>query len=278
MENFFKFGFLKNFALISLIGLVTLSCSKNFYDELADKEDEDALFFDAKAALDEQNYSQAITLINSLSDDYKTGRDVKFTLASAYAGRCGLNFIDLAENLGSAGATGLFGLLMQAFPGSTDAAITDCIAAEDTIESVATDPGVRTVDENLLMAFISLTKIGVVVNRYADTNDDGSPDGGFDHCSNTDFPEADVRQVGTGFSHAVLSLTAAGTSVGGDSLTALTDVCAADPNLATLCTITDPAVFDANAVKGIRAAVAANELVGIGSCANTVANCFLACP
>ena len=268
----------KTILVVTLSLLFSLSCSKNFYDELADKEEDDAVYFEAQKALDDLNYSQAILLIQSLGADYQTRRDVNFTLASAFAGRCGLNFISLAETLSDASATGLFGIIMQGFPGSSDNSIADCISAESVINTVESDPTLRTVDENLLMAFVAFSKIGVILNRYADSDDDGSPDGGFDHCSNADFPEADVRQIGTGIGNAVLSLGSAGSTVGGSSLTALTDLCAADPLLNSLCTITDPAVFDANGVKAIRAAATANEFIGIGACNNTVVNCFLACP
>ncbi len=261
-----------------VLALLTSACTKNFFDELADKEDEDAVYFQAQRELDDLNYGQAIILIQSLSADYQSRRDVSFTLASAFAGRCGLNFIDLANELQSASATGLFGLLMDAFPGGTDTKISDCVAAETVIQNLESDATLRTVDENLLMAFVSFAKIGVVINRYADTDDDGSPDGGFDHCSNTDLPETNVREVGTGVANAVISLGAAGSSVAGASLTSLTDLCAADPALADLCTITDKSLFDANGVKGIRAAIASTDFVGIGSCPSDVATCFLACP
>lgn len=249
------------------------ACSENLFDEIADKDTPEAVFFAAKQEINSQNYGAAIILLTSLDPTFLTVRERVPIHASAYSGRCGLVFLTLLTNLQNAAASAtVFGTLMAAFPGALAANADDCIQAETIMDALG-DESERTGDENLLMAFNSLAKIGTILSSLADTDDDGTADAAFDQCDDTDFPEARVRELGAGLAVAILSLTAVGTSYVDDTLSDVTAFCAIDPNLNSFCTATDPASFSANEVQALRYAVGSNDL-GVDSCGG---NNFTAC-
>lgn len=267
--------------LIILISMLNLSCGKNALSEMAKKDDPAAIEFEAYRLLNDQDYTGALNKIAELPTDTQAKREIQFLKASAYAGRCGLNFVSTVLALTQMGSSTLFTLLMRTYQNSTASTINDCISAESTITGVASAAANRTTDENLLMAFVSLSKIGAVLNTYADTDHSGTVDAGFDQCSNAVFPDAQVRQVGTGIAHLYLSLSQAGTSVGGGSLASVLTSCASYP----FCSNTDPSSYTAAEVKAIRTFTAAQDdgsggtLLGVGDCASspaTLANCV--CP
>lgn len=262
-----------------------LSCtSSNVLSAFAKKDTNEALLKSAKIHIDKSEWVEALAQFDDMSTDYLALRDVKVIKASAYAGKCGLNLLALAEGLSGSLSSLLFKFLMQQYPGATTTNRDDCKSAELLIKEISTDATQRTLDENLLMSFLSFAKIGVILSAHADaTTVDGEPDAGWDACTDdaANFPEVSVREVGSGLAIALTSLTAVGgsSSIGGGQLTSFTDVCnnleAINPSL-NFCAITDPSNFDANHITAIRSLVQANEFVGIGSCNNTLSNCL--CP
>jgi hypothetical protein len=250
--------------------LVTSSCAKNLFDELADKKDPKAVVFEAKKALNKRRYAEAIQILEELDPAYLAKRDVAFILASAYVGRCGLNFIRFLGNLQNDAGSGFFGMLMGAFPQAVVDDIDFCVTAEQIIQNVVDDPVDRTLDENFLMLFVSFAKIGVALNAVADTDDDGSVDVGFNHCSAASISNNNVAEVGTGFANALISLTYVGSLLGGD-LSSLTQACddlvAINPQLAVICTLTDKTQYTQNMLLALRAVIGSQSF-GIGSCTN----------
>lgn len=252
------------------LGLIILfllaSCSKNIFDEIADKETPAAIYFQAKREINKGNYSLAITLLESLDDSYLQVRERVPVYASAYAGRCGLVFLTLLDNIQNAGSGSVLVTLMSGFPGALASHVTDCMRAETILESLGGITA-RSSDENLLMAFVSLAKIGAILASLADTDRNGTADAGFNQCDATDLPEAMVREVGAGIAVTLLSLTAVGTSYVDDAMADITSLCQLNPNLAAVCTNIDPAVFTAPQVQALRYAIGSNDF-GVNSCGN----------
>ncbi len=244
--------------------IFNLGCSKNLFDEIADKDTPEAIFFQAKQEINNRNYSQAILLLESLDPLFMSERSRVPILASAYAGRCGLEFLSLLTNLQNISSSTVMGTLMGAFPLALASQVDDCIEAENILSSLG-DASARLGDENLLMAFNSFSKIGTILSSLADTDGDGVVDAGFDQCDNTDLPEAMVRQIGTGIANTLLSLASIGTNYVDDAVNDVTALCALDPNLNVFCTATDPTSFTAIEVQFLRYAIGSSD-VGINSC------------
>ncbi len=252
----------------SFILLVALGCSENIFDEIADKDTNEAKFFAAKQRLNERAYSEAIDILESIEPVYLQARDRIPVYASAYSGRCGLEFLTLLESLQntSGGSQTLFTLLMGAFPGALPTNVQDCMNAEEIIEFIG-DESARNGDENLLLAFNSLAKIGTILSSLADTDDNGSADATFDQCNNTDFPDEMVRELGHSLGLTIVSLQAIGTDYIEGATDEVQALCQADNNdyLEVFCQAVEPEDFNSNEVQALRLAIGSSD-IGIDSC------------
>ena len=279
-----KFSF-----LITL--LLTTSCS-NILDEFAKKDTDEALLYEAYKNMNSGLWDLAIGNFEDMSADYLTKREVKIQYAKAYAGRCGLDLLQLFEDLSSNLSTGrLYVLLMTALSGATVTEADDCAQAESIMLSISQLASSRTGEENTTLAFISFAKMGAIFSAFADeTTPDGTTDADFNGCSNTVSPgisESYVREIGIGLAIASTSLTEAinsGGLSGADELTIANQTCTA---LATLgsqydfCDETDPDNLTADQVKAIRWTMVDNQVLGLGgatSCDLSGVNCPVVCP
>lgn len=253
----------KNIFLI-LFFIFTLVACENIFDEVAKKDTEQALFYEAKLKLNARDYSGAIAIMQSLDPVFLARRDVSLVYASAFSGRCGLEFVELVQDLSNMGSATLFLFLMNTFVGGTDEKITDCLAAEARLKDIGNQTQ-RTSDENILMGFSSLTKVGTIVSRYADLNSDGITDPAFDHCSTAEFPDSAVREVGTGMANAILSIAAVASDISSDALANITNSCNLTSELNVFCTNTDPSVYSALEVSALRQLIGSSDS-GIGAC------------
>ncbi len=114
---------MKKFLFIFLIA----GCSGNIFDETAKTNTPAAIYYQAQLKMNDGDYNTAIALLQSLGPTYLSQRDVALVYASAYSGRCGLNFVNLITQLESVGsANTIFIYFMQLFPGGTDLKIADC--------------------------------------------------------------------------------------------------------------------------------------------------------
>lgn len=260
-----KIDYFQKIAL-GLIVLLLFGCTENLLDEIADKDTNDARYFQAKMEINDRDYAAAIALLESIDASYLTVRERVPVYASAYAGRCGLEFLTLLDSLQNGGSNTIFSILMAGFPGATIAEnLVDCLQSQSILAGIG-DQDARDGDENLLMAFVSLSTVGTALSALADTDDDGNADATFDQCDLADLPEQRVREIGASVAIALLSLTAIGTDYGvGDSLSDVSDICALDPSLAAFCTNTDPASFTADEVRFLRYAIGSSDY-GIDSC------------
>lgn len=268
------------FLLVSGAPLL-VSCNRNMFSELALRETDSALLFEAKKRMDSSKWTEAIDTIAKMSAGAQARREAKVTLASAYAGRCGLNLVRFANSLsGSGGGTGgLFLLFMNTLRGAEQAQAEDCKHAEETLRSIDTLPANRTVDENLMLTFISFSKMGAILSAFADTDHDGTPDTGFDACDRGQFPELAVREFGTGLTLAIEGLQGSGSSVGASLATAVTAACSTlagiNPDY-DFCAITDPVDFTADQVKALSGLIHSQDAPGLRTCASDLAHCV--CP
>lgn len=262
--------------IIFLSFLILCSCTTNLFDELAEKDTPEAIFFEAKRKINDQDYDAAILLLNSLDPSYLTDRERVPVHASAYAGRCGLVFLDLLTSVQNPGTSTILGLLMAAFNNSDANDVSDCITAEDILRDDIGDSTVRNANENLFNAFISLSKIAAILSFTSDTDNDDVADGTYDVC--TTIPDNLVRHVGAGIGSTLLSLAAVGTSYVDDAIADVNTLCAQDPNLNVFCTADDPSAFGANEVQALRWAIASSDY-GIDACGgNDFSNCAIANP
>jgi hypothetical protein len=265
---------------VTLVCVSSLSCGQNAFLESAKRDTDAALLFEAKKQMNGSQWTAAIDTLLRMSPTGRAERSAKTALASAYAGRCGLNLIRLADQLSnSSGSSGLFALFMTTMQSATTSSIADCVEAEEVLRSISADPASRSVDENLMLSFVEFSKMGAILSTYADTNDDGTADPSFDACDTGDIPEAMVRQFGTGMTLAIEGLNASGSSLGSALATAVSGACAAlagvDPAY-DFCSITDPADFTADQVKALSGLIHSQDDPGLGTCTNPLAACV--CP
>ncbi len=224
--------------LLSLVG-----CS-NLFENMAEKDFDKAIFYEAQRDLKNSDYDDAIDkIINDLSSAYQRKRTVRFVLAQAYAGSCGLDFLTMIDNIQN-GAGNVLPLFMASMTGVTAADIDDCTNALTTLDKIGAIAD-RTANENLLTLFISMAKLGAVMSVFGDTDDDGTEDVGFDPCDNTDLPQANVDAGVSAFAHLITSTNALvnqGQDVGGSTVTDILTYCAQidaiDPSY-NLCTQLD---------------------------------------
>lgn len=255
----------------------------NLFSEAASKTGDPALLYQAQRLIDSGDFTDAITAIQSMTATGQAQRTTKVTLASAYAGRCGLVLTSLAGDLSSGIGDGstLYPVLLSHMVTATSAEVDDCKQAETTLLSISSTASDRTSDENVLLAFVEFAKLGAILAASGvDADDNGTIDGAFDACTNdaSNIVDADVQHIGTAITIAIESLSASGTAVADEITGTFTETCdAIDSALGTtgFCEQTDTSDFDATETKGLRALIKSNEL-GFNTCSGAVAS-SLAC-
>ena len=266
-----------------LLGLLVTTGCANVLTEMSDKDSDRAKLFDAQSAIDQGQWSTAITKISQMSTTYQAQRDIQVLKASAFAGRCGLNIFQMMENVRNNSASNLFAIMMNAMAGATAGDIADCISAESILKSITTLPSTEK-KENLLMALTALAKIGSILALRGDANGDGVLDwnrsGTSFPCNpgtgTTVLPVSDVNEIGTGFILFITSMAAFGTT-GTGTLDSLTSYCSSLPPSAPagLCTMTETSAFNGASRNFIRRLVEQTTGVGLGTC---TANCLQGTP
>lgn len=267
--------------LVVVAALLALGCA-NIFSEMADKTTYKARLYEARKKLGSGDWDAAIEQIELMSSEHQALREVVTLKASAYAGKCGLNFIEIAEAMQNGGASSMMSILLTGYTGKVLANVAHCITAEDLLKTIG-DHTVRNTEENLLMAFVALTKMGAVLNALGDADADGSVDAGWNPCDGsgaTDLPDdatpankADATELATGFGLFITSIVAAGAQdAAGQVFTDLNTFCAAAGNP---CTVVNRADVTATQRRGVRALVVENtDGIGLGIEACDTATCF----
>ena len=241
-------------ALLVMLSITTISC-RNMFAELADKEADAALHYEAKRLLNSRNYTEAIDILEQdMSANYFQRRDVQRTLASAYVGRCGLDFLGLATGIIAAGGTNSpMDVALNHMKAATSEA--DCLEAENIMRAVSENSDGILSDNNddaFFMTFISLAKVGAILARIGDAGNDGVIDGGFDACA---IADADTREIGSALTLIYNNISATGSDIA-SHLGSFSTVCS-NPAVqaAGTCAKTDPTTFSAGELDMLRGVV-----------------------
>lgn len=272
-----------------LTAFILMACSENALEVFADKDTDQAKYIQAQRLMNDSNYDQAISVLLSTTSEFQTKREFRTLLASAYAGRGGLEFLKIIEAFDNATSTNLFPFLMQGFVGGSYANFTDLSLAEDVVNLISTDAAVRTEDENVLMALIYLAKLGNILSAYMDSDNDGSLDGTFaDACVDADAPgtsidDLNVGEIGLsllGFFKVLPHLSENFTSgVTGDLDDCEEDIESLEPApgvfpLDGVCAISDPADYTAMHIAGFRSLLKEDDIIGLGvNCTGDISTC-----
>lgn len=259
----------------AVVACLALAACGNILKEFATKDSNDAYLYDAQTAINGRDYDLALEKLNALTPAYQARRDVVTTTAAAYAGRCGLDFLAVVRAILDQPSLNLFSLLVQNFKNATTGSIDDCAAAVALMRTLTPgDDFTRlSADEALFMAITAIAHIGATLGTYADLNHDGTPDPAFDSCNTTKFPDARARAVGVSLNLVVGAVTASNNQTLGASIAGVAAACAALPSGSSFCGIYDPTAFTVPEVKVLNGLLASRDAPGLGTCANTFANC-----
>lgn len=264
---------------IIFLFFILMGCG-NIFKQMSRSTTDEALLFSAKMHMDEGSWALAIADFDSMSASFKTDREVKALHASAYAGKCGLRFLQFVDAF-STNTSPILAFLFAQFPASTATLQSDCIQAETLLKQIGNE-SVRNGDENFLMAFVSLAKVGVILNKSADTDVNNTVDNTFNPC--TTIVDADANELVTGIAIAITSLTAVGASMGGIT-SSFSTVCGQLGGGTNFCSVTDhTTVAPADMINyrnGVRSMVKEGASMGLGNltnptCTGNPATCF--CP
>lgn len=195
--------------IILIISLANLQCA-NILEPLSEKDSDKALLYEARKKIDERDFSKAIETLDQLSSTYKAMNDVKLTYASAYAGACGMEFIPFFNSISNVdGSMTIFKFLRSSFTDKS-AYPDSCKNAESKMREIGTTEALRLAamsgkkDINMLMALVSMAKVGGILRNKSDvdgtnSNGDGTTDATFTACDSTKISDADIIEVATGF-------------------------------------------------------------------------------
>ena len=258
-----KFSGFKKIYLV--FALIVCGCAQNILTQLGSRSSDDALLEEAKKAVNAQEYQSAIDIISyKLSSSGQQRIDAKEILASGYAGKCGLNFIDFITSLTNAGAVSAFKMTTTPFVGrAVDAA--SCLTSLNTIESIGPNTS-RTTDQNAFASVVGMSLMGSALRGTTDinpTNGDGAEDAANSSCNLTDA-QVDLVILGFGFmSKNFAALSSA--QIGSGSQGALTTAISKCTQIAGgNCEITDPANIS-NPLRLTMRDLLNTDLYGIGA-------------
>lgn len=231
---------MKNILLAGLFFWST-SCSQNLLSDVSSKSSDEYLFEEATKANNVQNYDSAITIITTqISSGGQQQVKTKELLASAYAGKCGLNFVNYADSFKNSVSTAPFKIMMTPFVGvATDVAY--CKLALSKMDSIGASAS-RTSNQNTFVAILGLAMMGVSLRQYADQTPalgDGAADVNLCVAGVTD---SQIEDVIIGFGYFSLNIAFVSASLlGSSSFTALNNLSAlCVANAGVNCTTTDP--------------------------------------
>ncbi len=295
----------KNILIIILCTGLATSCTKpNVLTDMSQKNSDDALFIEAQKQIDNSQWDAGISIIeNQISAGYRAQRNVVNTLAGAYAGKCGINFVNMVNGLkGASGAASqIFPYLMSVFSGVTPDPVA-CETAVTLMESIG-DVNARTSDENLFLSILGIARIATNLAAELDSVDHNgvldSPLGALATSSNichewsagsplhpwlagdpafAFYPppgvqaahflkDLEVQRIAAGVGLLVENLTALGTIIGPSNsvVTAVNSVKASCTSLSIVCDVTDSTAISNKMIYAFRALLDSSSM-GFGTC------------
>lgn len=265
---------------LSLLSFFSLLGCANVFESMADKTSDEAILEDARKKMNDGEWSSALEKFASLTDSTKSKPDVIEQWATAYAGKCGLDFIAYFGDLSEASLTGstIFKYLMNAWTGDVvDPA--SCTLAHDKMEESSVNPSERSSDQNLFMAVLGMVKIGVYLRTNLDvdgTGNLGDNTAEKNPCSTTDLSDANLNEVVTGLGLVTTNLTYLTNVLPAGSVTsALSDLDTICDSFGSACGRTDPATVtssDRDAFRDLLKTNSSNTTapVGVGDCSDAL--------
>ena len=223
------------FAVLGIAG-----CSQNLMRDFSDANSDDALIYNAKSEVNAQNYQVAIDILtNQLSAAGKTKVSARETLASAYAGKCGLNFINYMDSISTATTGSAMYLAAHPFVGvAVDSA--SCLLALQTLDLIGST-ATRTTDQNAFAAVIGMVLMGSAVRLYTDNspvNGDDAPDAPNIACTLT---AQQVDEIILGYGYMSTNISYLGAQLGSSTNTFNNSISTCQAVAGSSCSITDPA-------------------------------------
>lgn len=230
---------LKRFFILILL----TSCTGNLLQTLSSKSGDEDFIIEAQKALNAEDYDGAISIITTkVSGAGQITIPARETLASAYAGKCGLNFLDYTTALAAQSTGSPFRILMTPFVGIT-VSPSHCRTALSTMELIGTTQ-TRTANQNAFTSIVGMVLIGSALRAYADVAPaDGDGIADISLCSGVTNTQMDDIIIGFGFMsknfYAVSS-----SLVGSGASDGITDMIATCTLIAgSSCEVTDPTLI-----------------------------------
>lgn len=224
--------------------MVSSCAQNNLFSEFAAKNSDEALLFDAKVFINQQRYNEAIDVVlNKMSASGQQKVEAREVLASGYAGKCGLNFLDYTSRLASANSGSAFVLMSAPFVGIT-VSPADCLTSLQTLDLIGTKAQ-RTASQNAFAAVVGMVLLGSATRFYTDNNPvggDGVQDVVGVSCTLTN---AQIDNVILGYAYMALNFDALSSSqIGSSSSSTISNSVTVCNSLAgSSCTNTDPALI-----------------------------------
>jgi hypothetical protein len=245
--------------------ILTASCSQNYLKELSDKNSDDAIIYDAKVAVNEQNYDHAIELLTQrLSAGSQTKAEAREVLAGAYAGKCGLNFLTFIDGLANAVSGSIFRLVSNPFIG-VDVDANYCLDSLQTLDLIGA-PDARTTNQNAFASIVGMVLMGASTRSYTDDSPvggDGNQDSVGISCGLTN---SQIDNIILGFGYMSQNITAISASqIGSISSNTILQAIAACTALAgSSCEITNPSAIN-NSLRDVFKDLLNTTQYGIGA-------------
>lgn len=269
--------------VIAVIFFFSTSCENRFIG-FADKTTDEALYYTALKGIRDADYDTAIQACTYMSGGFSARPSTAEVCASAYAGRCGFQTLDMVTYIESYAASPppekLFHYLMKQYSTTSASKLADCETAEDILQGIGT-AAQRSDDQNGLMLLLSIHKIAVALNEAADKfgadADDGTIPGGFGACAMT---AAEAQAIGSAFWELDKSLDVLSTNSLYTALDTAVDALCTALNVLTvdLCAAADPTALTAAELKGARSLIKEGAAVGVDECGGGQSLATCNCP
>lgn len=258
-----------SFCLLFLCPWLLGATECNLFAGSANKTSDAALMYTAQQQINAEDYTDALTTIGLISAA-SLGTHAGLALqASANAGMCGLNLVNIATSVQAMTSTTSFmQLMLTAMKSATS--FTNCKTAEQEILSMV--PAQMTTDDYVFLVFIEFAKVGAVLETSpasaADPTHSGTVSASFTPCVSTSsgITDASVGEIGVSFDLALSAITSSGLALASSLTTVLNKVCAPTGSIA--CTVTKASDFTALELLALRTLINTSDL-GLGTCAST---------
>lgn len=249
---------MKNVLYLTIFSFFINSCGPNALSGLSSQTSDEYYMEEATKANNNQNYDYALdVLLNKLSATGRASVTAIELLASAYAGKCGFNFVNYVTALSASSSTAVFKTMMTPFV-QVVTAPEYCLLSLQTMDTLGA-PGVRTANQNTFSAITGLVLMGASTRAYADkngigNNGDGNMDSNNMICNSGLVTDDQMNDIIVGYGYFVTNLAYVSASLLGsssfDSLSDTVDACNSVPGAD--CDVTDKASVSAQTRTVIR--------------------------